>query len=883
MIPTDVRLFTWIDVEEVFLRLREDEQWPDWLMNVKAYWDGLNLQTTAARETVIAALIQWFDPRFQKVDTDSELLGNVLLESADASKQRTLPVFFDLVEATETAPKVFVPSWGRPVNVSSLGSFGAPSILAEANPPIIAFHSFKGGVGRTMLSIGLAKSCAEAGFNVLLIDADFEAPGISWLIKSRISQVPISMADFLALLHGDSEQEIVMGLTVERVRNAFLDGCYIMPAFRTMDRFSTLEVRPEHIIQSADDPYLLTAAIGELGRQLSVDLVIVDLRAGMSELAAGLILDPRIYRVLVSTMGGQSIEGTLQILESIRRLAPSSRESDPIPAVVLSQIPRRDNYEALIAENVHRLGLSLQQCAKHSTGLEAVPVFTTNFDPDLAALPADWEMVLKTIGTSGLGEAIRGLTEWLPDLAPVPEAGQAQVQADMNSRRRKFAEWARRLIYAETSQEHILFVNEPLRRLLSENRTQVPVCVVVGAKGAGKTYTFLQITNKRTWANFASIITASGYTDALVCPILEPINLDGGLVEELSAVRQEVAAQVKFGTAASSSDVRDEIRNLLKRELNESEWRESWLDLIARTVGFTQGPQCGRGLVKHLQNTQRKLIVVFDGLEDIFQNVVTEERQKIAMRSLLQDLPDWLSQQPGRPLGLLLFVREDMVLEAVKQNAPQLMHKYDAYALRWTWEEALRLVVWMCAQSGLMFRSEDVYNMTNDSVKDNLATFWGRKLGSDKSREARSAEWVLGALSGPRGLIQARDIVRLVAYSAAKSVDDAKWTDRVLIPSAIRDSLSECSKEKVAEIIQENPVLKPLFERMRELPKESRYTPFEASEIKLGAEELKLLERNGVIVRDGDRYELPEIFRYGLLFERKGGARPRVLRHLGSV
>src|SRR5206468_1196311 len=91
---------------------------------------------------------------------------------------------------------------------------------------------------------------------------------------------------------------------------------------------------------------------------------------------------------------------------------------------------------------------------------------------------------------------------------------------------------------------------------------------------------------------------------------------------------------------------------------------------------------------------------------------------------------------------------------------------------------------------------------------------WGRKLGSDKSREARTAEWVIAALSDFRGQIQARDLVRFLRYAAERSVG-TPVSDRLLAPRAIRDAVRPCSEEKIREIEEELPDLKDIFQKLR--------------------------------------------------------------------
>ncbi len=43
MIPQEIRLFTWVDVEEVLLYARKSNNWPGWLLWAQAYWDGLTI------------------------------------------------------------------------------------------------------------------------------------------------------------------------------------------------------------------------------------------------------------------------------------------------------------------------------------------------------------------------------------------------------------------------------------------------------------------------------------------------------------------------------------------------------------------------------------------------------------------------------------------------------------------------------------------------------------------------------------------------------------------------------------------------------------------------------------------------------------------------
>ncbi len=265
----------------------------------------------------------------------------------------------------------------------------------------------------------------------------------------------------------------------------------------------------------------------------------------------------------------------------------------------------------------------------------------------------------------------------------------------------------------------------------------------------------------------------------------------------------------------------------------------------------------------------------------MFQSFATVDAEQIALRALLQDVPEWLRQQPGQPLGILVFVRRDIVVAAVHQNAAQLMARYEPYALQWSREEVLRLVAWVVlkAQIGILegLSIKTLQAKEEQELIETLVPLWGRKVGSDRSREGRSAEWVIAALSDLRGQIQARDLIRFIRLAATASRDDVRWTDRLLVPAAMRSVLLECSRKKIEEIEMENAALKEVFTKLRNLPIEKRQIPFTLENIALQSEEIKILEANGVVLQERNEYYFPEIFRLGLNFERAAGARPRIL------
>ena len=55
---------------------------------------------------------------------------------------------------------------------------------------IVTFYSFKGGVGRSMALVNVAELLADAGYKVLVVDWDLEAPGLERYFSENPGQVP---------------------------------------------------------------------------------------------------------------------------------------------------------------------------------------------------------------------------------------------------------------------------------------------------------------------------------------------------------------------------------------------------------------------------------------------------------------------------------------------------------------------------------------------------------------------------------------------------------------------------------------------------------------------------------------------------------------------
>lgn len=876
----DDRLITWVDVQEtLFDRTNNGTQLPPELCGLQCYWDGLHLlyKNANAPKTIESWLQDVFGPAYNNTAGKSSIS---LISKSDESRE--LPIFWERVpDDDEIAPVSWLPLFRPP---SRLPVSVPPHSHIQTQPTLLAFHSFKGGVGRTTHAVVACQLLLKQGAKVLLVDADLEAPGISWLLNERFPTPAISFADLLALAHGDasSNYENTVGLLTQELRKLREDNCYFLPAFRSQSQFERLEIRPENIIAGQKEPFLLSKILHEVGKTLSVDYVIVDLRAGLSEIASGFLFDSGIHRILVSTLSSQSLRG----LHSVLSLIPTEKTGAGT-AIIVSQIPAdwmsgsgADAVEETLQPILKKLSPQDNSDSNQMPTIADFPIVRTSFCDTLTILPDSLSETIRALEKSKITQEAAALLDWLPGFthtAPTEKTSDSST-ISLDALRNSLASYASKLIFAESGHTWDFLSTTPLRNLASDNATSVPIALIVGTKGAGKTYSFLQLARRKEWADFCSRLNPSlpQELNAHILPVLSSQNLQDSAETAVSDCQKSVSKALNVSEV--SDPLHNYVRDWLKLTLHEGEWRERWLDLIAWSAGHNvHQTGAGQTFPKLLQSKRQHVIACFDGLEDLFQDFQEDIRQSTAIRSLLQEVPNWLEKLPSTQLGLIVFVRQDILEAVIKQNASQLRARYAPYALRWNRTEALKLVKWTMIKAGVIESPNTDWERDTsiEALETELKLLWGSKLGRDDGKSANSGKFVTLALSDYNGRLQARDLIRFLSEAAKRSAKNTEWNDRLLVPAAIQQAVKECGRERITEIKSENPKLGAVLDKLSKLSHDLKI-PATRDELKITAEDLLLLETNAVLFKDGEYYYMPEFLRQGMGLQLRGGSRPKL-------
>ncbi len=766
---------------------------------------------------------------------------------------------------------------------------------------MLAFYSFKGGVGRTVQVVAALKSILlDNGSDkpqVLLVDADIEAPGLTWWATDKGEIPELSFLDFLALANDDETEqynstlELSAKILHENLLTIDKHKVYFLPAFRGLDQLLRVPIRPEHLVRNPGRNWSVGDLLFRLGKKLKVDYVLVDLRAGLSELSAPLLFDPRIIRFLVTTYSSQSIEGMKLVLQQIAKMVPfnnvKNKEDYYDPCLVFSLVPEelKDNDKFI---TIQRELLSQYPDRGEDDATPArLTTITTFFAQQLLYLESLEQTWDKLSGTSVFKETDRLLSTLLT------KGDISNNNLTINSIKRLLKELiniSTDLEYAESGKSKNYLPIPAIRNLGQKFTAKLPVAVVIGSKGAGKTHMYLQLIHLGTWENFLEDLQIDQLdmtkkaNSLEILPFLESINLHDTAKELTLKRRERIWKHLSIPEQWNQSKLRDEINKYLKADVgwDHINWRSYWFHLMGLSLGIIANSDTElisiEKIQTYLKKKNLKVVMLIDGLEDIFDDVRNNPYQKLALKGLL-DVPEVLKDLREPYLGIICFIRRDLIRAVIKQNIGHFEFRYSPFDLTWNYEEALRLVLWIWHQieNNTEFTMEDLLSFDRDELAEHLIPFWGRKLGGLNSKEAITANWVLAALSDFQGQLQARDLVRLIKNAAIASEKNIIHKDRLLQPAAIRKAIQPCSNVKISEIEEEFPGVKPVFEKLKQCSIEYRKIPFTADKLDLTAQDIEQLEALGVLLKVDEKYYMPEIFRYGLGFTLDRGARPMVL------
>ncbi|MBK1714719.1 KGGVGR-motif variant AAA ATPase [Rubrivivax gelatinosus] len=208
----------------------------------------------------------------------------------------------------------------------------AQPVAATTSPPRLVFASLKGGVGRSTALTVSAADLARRGRNVLVIDLDLEAPGLGHLLLEDGRLPDYGVVDFLVEngIGGVGDDLLRRFVGTSQLTSSSGGVVDVMPALGRKSGAA-----PENVLAKLSRAMIedvtetgmvsvggqISAMIDRIAAMGSYDAVLIDSRAGLSELAAPAVIGLGATVLLFGTAQTQTIEGYRALFASLQLLA----------------------------------------------------------------------------------------------------------------------------------------------------------------------------------------------------------------------------------------------------------------------------------------------------------------------------------------------------------------------------------------------------------------------------------------------------------------------------------------------------------------------------------------------------------------------------------
>lgn len=862
--------FTWHDIEDIFEENRNT--WPKTWVDVQVYSDSVEIYQNGD------------EPQASDIQYLKEIFGRNY-----STENNTLRIDFTGIYLEVT----FLYDDGQKVEKKYGPLFRDIYFQKCENTDsdfdgvkMIAFHSYKGGVGRTLSLTAFLRQCTEKypDKKILVLDADVEAPGLTWMAEAGYRR--ISYLDILSIMNYEqiTDQmleklcDLVKTSTVSVSTDQKIIDQYFIPVYREKEQNMNVGSKPEQVLMTQENKFYITETIAKIARKLGVNLVLIDLRAGITEYSAPFLFDPRVIKYYVTSTSLQSVKGTNQILEQVYK----KTNADFLKSrIVLTMIP-----ETMKTEEIQEIESQIVEEVESGADTDNATFLRDEYFMELGFD----KTFVRTTDFNSLCEKLKG-----SELASLMDKQMKSLFMDEQKDETIFADEgkAREILkriyeisYAETTAEGTssanMLVTSSIKEMVKNFKAELPRIVVSGAKGSGKTYIYKQLLQAKTWESF---IEQTGTSldvehETIIIPLLASINTRNmqPLIVDCMKYAVQKLPEMRLKKNVDTINYNMLMGLLESSEMSRMEWVKQWFDLI---IGmFQENYKDISELDEALQRSGKRIVFIVDGLEDVCADSQTEknDRWKNLLKALCQNVVNDLQRLDHGNIGMVVFARKDMINNAIDTNMEQFRSMYYNYELNWTQTEALRLALWIASKAYPdLTDGIDVLNATRSVLTEKLTTLWGLKLGKRDSREAFSDRWILAALSDFTGQLQARDIVRFLRYST-EGYGEAKliYKDRLIMPVEIRNAIGSCAADKYKEIKAEMRNIYEILEKFEKM-EGVKTLPLTLDKIQLTGDEISKLEAQGYLKISDEKYYLPEIIRLPLGFTYERGARPKVL------
>ena len=205
---------------------------------------------------------------------------------------------------------------------------------------MIAVHSYKGGTGKTLLSINLAATFAKRGKKVCLFDLDFRAPSLATILK--VEKPEYWMNDYL---NGTCDIEKVLLDFSDRIKSK--DKLYVAPANPATEAIRDMSAKDRKWEMKALGRLL--ALRNSLLTGNDFDYLIFDTSPGLHYSSINAIVSADLV-IVATTFDRSDVDGTRRMLRELYDLFEKKTEVVLNKVLDVSSKSRKDEVQTKIKD-----------------------------------------------------------------------------------------------------------------------------------------------------------------------------------------------------------------------------------------------------------------------------------------------------------------------------------------------------------------------------------------------------------------------------------------------------------------------------------------------------------------------------------------------------
>ena len=224
-----------------------------------------------------------------------------------------------------------------------------PWPAAGDNPAIVAFYSFKGGVGRSTALAATALHLAAAGERVAVLDFDLDAPGVGWLLAGNDgATAPWGIADYLLerpLVAGNGHLDL--GDYYHRCPASLFAGkgeIAVFPAGSPNRRYIQKLARMDYGAATLRHTHPFVKLLQDIRKDRRPHWILVDARAGLGNVSGFVMGGLCHVHVLAGTLADASWRGLAMILDRLGALRVSVKRTQAECVLAAAMVPRSQEH-----------------------------------------------------------------------------------------------------------------------------------------------------------------------------------------------------------------------------------------------------------------------------------------------------------------------------------------------------------------------------------------------------------------------------------------------------------------------------------------------------------------------------------------------------------